>query len=142
MRPDRLIIGECRREEAFDILQAMNTGHEGSMTTLHANSPHDAITRFETLCMLANIQIPLQAMRRQISSAIDLIVQIKRFRNGQRRIVAITEVTGIEGGEIVTQQDIFLYDPEPQAYKCTGFVPVFLNRLKDHGIEIPHDFFS
>jgi pilus assembly protein CpaF len=142
MRPDRLIIGECRREEAFDILQAMNTGHEGSMTTLHANSPHDAITRFETLCMLANIQIPLQAMRRQISSAIDLIVQIKRFRNGQRRIVAITEVTGIEGGEIITQQDIFLYDSDPQAYRCTGFVPGFLNRLKDHGIEIPPDFFA
>jgi pilus assembly protein CpaF len=142
MRPDRLIIGECRREEAFDILQAMNTGHEGSMTTLHANSPRDATSRFETLCMLAHVQIPFQAMRRQIASAIDLIVQVKRFRDGHRRIVSITEVTGIEGGETITQQDIFAFDHDTQAFKSCGMVPKFLDRLSDHGIEIPHDFFS
>ncbi|MDR3605768.1 MAG: ATPase, T2SS/T4P/T4SS family [Oligoflexia bacterium] len=142
MRPDRIIIGESRREEAFDILQAMNTGHEGSMTTLHSNSTKDAIARFETLCLLANSQLPLQAIRRQISSAIDVIVQLKRFRDGQRRIVAITEVTGIEGGDTVTQQDIFLFDHEPGEFKCSGFVPSFLDRLKDSGIDIPHTFFA
>jgi pilus assembly protein CpaF len=138
MRPDRLIIGECRREEAFDILQAMNTGHEGSLTTIHANSARDALARFETLCMLAHVQVPITAIRRQMGSALDVLVQVRRFRNNQRRIVSITEVTGMEG-ETLTLQDIFLYETD---FRCTGFVPTFLSRLRENGIELPGNFFA
>lgn len=140
MRPDRVIVGECRRGEAFDMLQAMNTGHEGSMTTIHANSPRDALSRLETLCMMSGIEIPLLAIRRQIESAIDLIVQIKRFRNGKRRIIAMTEITGIEG-ETITLQDIFAYD-DARGFHFTGYVPTYIERLREMGLEFPQSYFS
>ena len=144
MRPDRIIVGECRRSEAFDMLQAMNTGHLGSMTTIHANSPRDGLTRLETLCMLAGIELPLIALRKQISSAVDLIIQVKRFRNGKRRVVAITEVTGIEA-ESITLQDIFTFEAEATesgVFKATGMVPTFIDRLRDQGIELPRNYFG
>ncbi len=147
MRPDRIIIGECRRKEAFDMLQAMNTGHSGSMTTLHANSARDALSRLETLCMLAGHELPLAAIRRQISSAIDLVVYVKRFRNGKRRVVQIAELTGMEN-ETFTMQDVFLFESlsssqaDQGVFRCLGMVPTFLNQLRDHGIELPRDFFS
>jgi pilus assembly protein CpaF len=150
MRPDRIIIGECRRSEAFDMLQAMNTGHSGSMSTLHANSPRDALARLETLCMLTGIDFPLLALKKQISSAVDLIIQIKRFRNGKRRVIAISEVTGMEG-ETITLQDIFVYEAdhdtagqstETGKFKVTGMVPTFVDRLREQGIEFPRNYFG
>ena len=149
MRPDRIIIGESRRAEAFDMLQAMNTGHDGSMTALHANSARDAISRLETLGMMAGVDLPVIAIRKQIVNAIDLIIQIKRHRNGKRRIVAINEVTGMEG-EVVTLQDIFLFEHTgiknvhdgAGVFKATGFVPTFMERFREHGVEIPNDLFS
>jgi len=149
MRPDRILIGECRRGEAFDMLQAMNTGHGGSMTTLHANSPRDGIFRLETLCLMAGVELPLIAVRKQINSAIDLIVQTKRFRSGRRRVTQISEITGIEG-ETITMQDIFLYETDPRnasksdegRFRCTGFVPTFLQRLAEVGVEVPPAYFA
>jgi pilus assembly protein CpaF len=149
MRPDRIIVGECRKAEAFDMLQAMNTGHEGSMTTLHANSPRDALARLETLCMLAGVDLPLLAIRKQITSAIDLIIQIKRSRNGKRRITAVSEVVGMEG-EVITMQDIFLYEidinnqgnNETGIFKVTGSVPTFMDRLREQGVELPRHYFG
>ena len=149
MRPDRIIIGECRKKEAFDMLQAMNTGHAGSMTTIHANSARDALSRVETLCMLAGHELPLAAIRRQIASAIDLVVYVKRFRNGKRRVVQIAELTGMEH-ETFTMQDVFLFESinsnsaqaDQGVFRCLGMVPTFLNQLRDHGIELPRDFFS
>jgi pilus assembly protein CpaF len=138
MRPDRIIIGEVRKGEAFDMLIAMNTGHSGSMTTVHANSPRDALMRIETLCMLAGTDIPALAIRKQITSALDLIVQIKRFKNGQRKVIAISEVTGMEG-ETITIQDIFLFDHE---FKSAGFVPSFVERLREEGFELPPHLFD
>ncbi|MGE0614659.1 MAG: CpaF family protein [Bacteriovoracia bacterium] len=148
MRPDRLILGECRRGEALDMLQAMNTGHEGSLTTVHANSPRDALARLETLCLLDGAEIPLTAVRKQIASAIEVIVQLKRYRNGRRRVTEIVELTGLET-ENYTLQEIFKFEPDPAAplnpdtgiFKCTGFVPKFITDLKEQGIEIPEDFF-
>lgn len=141
MRPDRLIVGEVRRGEALDMLQAMNTGHEGSMTTIHANSPRDGLTRLETLCLMAGIsQLPLHALRKQISEAIDLVVQIKRDRTGVRRISEICEITGMEG-EVVTMQDLFSHTAS-SGFRGTGYVPTFLDRLKEQGIELPPGFFE
>jgi pilus assembly protein CpaF len=149
MRPDRIIVGECRRGEAFDLLQAMNTGHGGSMATIHANSPRDALARMETLCLLAATDLPLIAVRKQINSALDLIVQLKRFRSGKRRVTAVTEVTGVES-ETITTQDIFLYETDSRNtqntdaghFHCTGFVPAFLDKLAESGVEIPKNFFA
>lgn len=146
MRPDRIIVGECRRSEAFDMLQAMNTGHLGSMTTLHANSPRDALFRLETLCMMAGADIPLNAIRKQTVSALDLIIQVKRFRDGKRRVTAITEVTGMEG-EIITLQDLFLFESDLDGtdsgtFKSTGFVPSFIPRFRESGIELPKSYFE
>ncbi len=143
MRPDRIIVGECRRAEAFDMLQAMNTGHDGSMTTIHANSPRDALARLETLCMMAGVDLPIVAIRRQISSAIDLIIQIKRLRSGRRIIAGISELTGMEG-EMITMQDIFRYDgnDDQGRFKCLGLVPTFIDRLRAQGIDVPADFFA
>lgn len=135
MRPDRIIIGEVRKSEAFDMLQAMNTGHAGSMTTIHSNTQRDALGRLETLCMLAGSELPLMAIRKQIASALDLIVQIKRFKNGSRQVIGISEVTGMEGDTILTQ-DLFNYE------KPTGLVPTFLDTLKDQGLEFPQHFFG
>lgn len=149
MRPDRIIVGECRRSEAFDMLQAMNTGHSGSMTTLHANTSRDALARLETLCMLAGTDLPIAAIRKQITSALDLIVQIKRFRDGKRRIVEVAEVTGMEG-ETILLQDIFSFEAsldssgnmERGRFKVTGLVPTFVDRLREQGIEFPRNYFG
>ncbi len=149
MRPDRILVGECRRAEAFDMLQAMNTGHDGSMTTIHANSTRDALSRLETLCLLAGVDLPLLAIRKQMTSAIDLIVQIRRYRGGARRVTAISELTGMEA-ETITLQDIFVFEQKGEAdspdgegrFKCTGLVPTFMNKLRDNGVELPKTFFS
>jgi len=148
MRPDRILVGECRRAEAFDMLQAMNTGHAGSMTTIHANSPRDVIARLETLCMMSGLEMPLMAIRRQIASAIDIIVHVQRFRTGKRRVTAITEVTGVES-ETVTLQDIFLFDQDPKStsqeagrFRPTGLVPTFVDKMKDLGVEVPRSIFG
>ena len=136
MRPERIIIGECRGPEALDMLQAMNTGHEGSLTTLHANSPRDAISRMETMIMMAGFEMPVKAMRSQISSAVDLIVQANRLQGGPRKVTHITEVVGMEQDTIV-MQDIFTYnqdgiDEEGRArgrFVCTGVRPKAMERL-------------
>ncbi len=143
MRPDRIILGECRRGEAFDMLQAMNTGHSGSMSTLHANSARSALSRLETLCLLAGTDLPLLAVRKQISEALDLIVQIKRFRTGVRKIVNVSQLTGMEG-ETILLQELFISDPhDPDAsFRCTGYVPTFMDRLRDEGVDFPSDFFA
>src|SRR5690606_11963692 len=109
MRPDRIVIGECRGAEALDMLQAMNTGHEGSLTTLHANTPRDAIARLETMIMMAGMDLPLNAIREQIASAVDILIQQSRFSCGSRKVTYITEVTGIESGKIQLQ-DIYRFD--------------------------------
>jgi len=150
MRPDRIIVGECRRGEALDMLQAMNTGHSGSMTTVHANSPRDALSRLETLSLMGGVDLPLIAIRKQMASAIDLLIQLKRFRNGQRHVVSVTELTGIEG-ETPTLQDIFTYEvngktgPEGEVngvFKCTGMVPTFIERLNEQGLDFPQNYFG
>jgi pilus assembly protein CpaF len=142
MRPDRIVVGECRGAEALDMLQAMNTGHDGSLSTVHANAPRDAIARLETLILMAGMDLPLRAIREQITSAVDLIVQIQRLRDGTRRVVAVTEVHGMEG-QTVTLQDIFLFDysagidangkflGKPVA---TGVRPKFAERFEELGI--------
>ncbi len=113
------------------------------MTTIHANSPRDALARLETLCMMAGVDLPIVAIRRQISSAIDLIIQIKRLRSGRRIIVGISELTGMEG-EMITMQDIFRYDgnDDQGRFKCLGLVPTFIDRLRAQGIDVPADFFA
>jgi pilus assembly protein CpaF len=149
MRPNRIVVGEVRGEEALDMLQAMNTGHDGSMTTIHANSPRDALARMETMGMMANLNLPEKAIRKQIASAISLIVQIARFTDGTRRITHITEITGMES-EIVSLQDIFMYDkqgvsPEGRTlgtFVSSGIRPKFAERLKAVGFELPAEMFE
>jgi len=148
MRPERIIIGECRGAEALDMLQAMNTGHEGSMTTLHANTPRAALARLETMIMMAGCELPLKAMRTQIASAIDLIVQASRLQGGVRRITYITEVVGMEQDTIVTQ-DIYQFqkegvDESGRAYGkfvATGIRPTFMQRLEAAGVRLPASAF-
>ena len=149
MRPDRIVIGECRGAEALDMLQAMNTGHEGSLTTLHANSPRDALARLETMIMMAGFEMPVKAMRQQISSAVDIIVQANRLQGGPRRITSICEVTGMEG-EIITLSEIFRFvqrgiDEEGRAYGvfvATGIRPQCLPRLEAAGVPLPPELFQ
>ena len=150
MRPDRIVVGEVRGAESLDMLQAMNTGHEGSISTLHANSPRDAISRMETLVLMAGMELPLRAIREQISSAIDIIVQISRHKDGVRRITHITEVHGMEG-DIITLQDAFTfdysagYDEEGRLrgrIEPTGVRPRFAERIADHGIALPVSLFQ
>ena len=141
MRPDRIVVGECRGGEALDMLQAMNTGHDGSLTTLHANSPRDSISRMETLVMMAGYDLPVRAIREQIASAIDLIIQTARLRDGTRKIMAITEVIGMEG-DVVTLQDIIKYDMQGVdehgrvlgQFQYTGVQPKALARFDDYGV--------
>jgi pilus assembly protein CpaF len=148
MRPERIIIGECRGAEALDMLQAMNTGHEGSMTTLHANTPRDAIARLETMIMMAGFELPLKAMRTQIASAIDLIVQATRLPGGPRKIVSIAEVVGMEQDTVV-MQDIYRFDKQGvdetgRAYGrfvATGIRPAFMTRLEAAGVRLPSSAF-
>lgn len=133
MRPDRIVVGECRGGEALDMLQAMNTGHEGSLTTVHANSPRDALSRLEMLVLMSGFDLPLGAIREQIASAVDLIVQQQRCVDGKRRIVSISEVTGVESGVIQTQE-VFSWRPDLQEFQPTGIVPHFFERLSQRGV--------
>ena len=150
MRPDRIVVGECRSGEALDMLQAMNTGHDGSLTTIHSNSPRDCLARLETLVLMAGFDLPVRAIREQMSGAVDLVVQLSRLRDGSRRVTHITEVQGMEG-DIVTLQDIFLFDysmgvDEQGKYrgflKPTGVRPKFAEKLADQGIRLGPEIFS
>jgi pilus assembly protein CpaF len=150
MRPDRIVVGECRGGEALDMLQAMNTGHDGSMTTVHANSPRDALSRVETLTLMAGFDLPIRAIREQVASAVDLIVQLSRLRDGSRRVTHITEVDGMEGDKI-TLQDIFLFDygagvdangRHRGRLQPTGVRPSFAEKLEDTGVEVNGDMFE
>lgn len=149
MRPDRIIVGEVRSGEALDMLQAMNTGHDGSLTTAHANSPRDALSRLETMVLMSGLELPVRAIREQISSAIDLILHQSRIRDGSRKITYITEVQHMEGNTITTQ-DIFRFvqtgfDENGKAlghFACTGLKPGFLDKFALSGIELPEDFFQ
>ncbi|WP_281659935.1 CpaF family protein [Microvirgula aerodenitrificans] len=142
MRPDRIILGETRGAEAFDVLQAMNTGHDGSMTTVHANTPRDAITRLESMVMMSHGSLPLVSIRRQIAGAVHLIVQIERMRDGMRRITSITEIAGMEGDVIITQ-DLFQFKYDPSTYgdevkgsfESSRMRPVFATRATYYGLE-------
>lgn len=148
MRPDRIIVGEVRSGETLDMLQAMNTGHEGSLTTVHANSPRDVISRLETMVLMSGMELPVKAIRDQVSAAIDLIVQQARFRDGSRKIISITEVVGMEG-DMITLQDIFVFKPEGLdssgkirgRHVATGIHPKVLSKLKDNGVLIRDDWF-
>jgi pilus assembly protein CpaF len=145
MRPDRIIVGEVRGGEALDMLQAMNTGHDGSLTTVHANSPRDTLARVETMVLLAGIDLPLRAIREQVVSAFDIIVYQARFRDGSRRITHITEVVGLEGDTVVLQ-DLFRYELSDGGrtgrFGSTGLRPVCLQKLHDAGLTVPDDLFS
>lgn len=149
MRPDRIIVGEVRGHEAFDMLQAMNTGHEGSLTTIHANSPRDALMRLETMVAMANLEIPSGFLRRYMSSALDVIIHVNRFADGKRRVTSLQEITGMEG-DVITLQEIFSYerkgiDAEGEvqgAFQFHGVRPRFIRRFKLAGISVPLDMFD
>ena len=135
MRPDRIIVGECRGGEALDMLQAMNTGHEGSLTTIHANSPRDALSRLEVMVMMAGFELPLGAIREQIASAVDILIQQQRCSDGHRRVVSISEVTGVESGVIQTQE-IFCWRQDQSQFMATGIIPNCLDRMARQGVRI------
>jgi pilus assembly protein CpaF len=149
MRPERIIIGECRGAESLDMLQAMNTGHAGSMTTLHANTPRDAQARLETMIMMAGMELPIKAMRQQISSAVDVIIQANRLQGGPRKVTSITEVCGMEQ-EIIIMQDVFRYrqlgiDQNARAFgqfEASGVRPTFVSRIEAAGIKLPSNLFA
>jgi len=149
MRPDRIIMGECRGAEAIDMLQAMNTGHDGSLTTLHANTPRDALARLETMISMAGLSLPEKGMRQQIAAAIDVVIQVGRLSDGRRKVMSISEINGMEG-EVITMQDIFVFDQEGVQsdgtvvgnFRATGIRPQFTDRLRAHGIELPPSLFS
>ena len=150
MRPDRIVVGECRSGEALDMLQAMNTGHDGSLTTVHSNSPRDTLARLETLVLMAGFDLPVRAIREQMASALDLIVHLSRLRDGTRRITHVTEVQGMEG-DVITLQDIFLFDygmgvDEHGRFKghlkATGVRPKFAEKLADLGIRLGQEVFA
>jgi pilus assembly protein CpaF len=141
MRPDRIIVGEVRGSEALDMLQAMNTGHDGSLSTVHANGPRDALARIETMVLMAGFDLPSRAIREQIASALDLVVHIERLRDGRRVIANVTEVLGMEG-DVVTMQDVFKYDWNAKALVPTGIRPSFEARLRERGITVPVGVFE
>jgi pilus assembly protein CpaF len=152
MRPDRIIVGEVRGAETLDMLQAMNTGHEGSLTTIHANSPRDALARLETLVMTAGVELPHRAIREQIASAFDVLVQIQRLVDGTRRITHICEVLGMES-DVITLQDIFVATPPSEEnaaqarrllspLRATGLKPHFLEKLAANNVALPPSFFG
>jgi len=150
MRPDRIVVGEVRGGEALDMLQAMNTGHDGSLSTVHANSPRDVLSRLETMVLMGGVDLPVRAIREQISSAINLIVHMNRLKDGSRKVVKISEVQGMEG-DIITLQEIFQFDysagfDENGNYKgkikATGLRPQFMRRINDYGVEIPASVFA
>lgn len=149
MRPDRIIVGEVRGPEAMDMLQAMNTGHEGSMTTIHANTPRDALTRLENMVGMAGVNLPPKVMRQQISSAISVVVQVSRLSDGKRRIVSLQEITGLET-DIITMQEIFSYEQTGVKedgnvvgqFRATGIRPHFIKRIKTRGIQLDEEIFN
>ena len=148
MRPDRIIIGECRGGETLDMLQAMNTGHDGSMTTAHANSPRDALSRIETMCLMAGMDLPVKAIREQVASAIDVIIQQSRMRDGTRKVVSITEVNGMEG-DVITMTDIFTFEQTGidagkviGQIRPTGLRPKFMDKFEEFGIKLPPSIFG
>jgi pilus assembly protein CpaF len=148
MRPDRIIVGEVRAGEAFDMLQAMNTGHDGSMTTVHANTPRDALSRLEQMIGMSGIDIAPRSARAQIASAINVIVQVGRLSDGRRRLLSLSELTGMEG-EVVTVQEIFRYRMSGRNedgsvkghFEATGIRPKFMEHLASHGQQLPADIF-
>jgi pilus assembly protein CpaF len=149
MRPNRIVVGEVRGEEALDMLQAMNTGHDGSLTTIHANSPRDAVARMETMAMMANLNLPEKAVRKQIASAVTLVLQVSRFSDGSRRLTHITEITGMEE-DVVSMQDVFQFEkhgvsPEGRTlgtFTATGIRPKFADKLKASGFDLPANMFE
>ncbi len=148
MRPDRIVMGECRGPEAVDMLQAMNTGHDGSITTLHANTPRDALARLETLVSMANLNLPEKAMRQQIAAAINVVIQVARLSDGTRKVVSISELVGMEG-DVITMQEIFTYDRQGMdgdrvigQFRATGIRPRFADRLKAFGVDLSALMFS
>jgi pilus assembly protein CpaF len=149
MRPDRIVVGEVRSDEVLDMLQAMNTGHDGSLTTLHANSARDALTRLETLMQMSGIALPDKAMREQVASAIDVVVQVSRLSDGRRKILSVSEITGMEGN-VVTMQDVFVYKRTGMGengqvlgqFTSTGIRPRFLEKLRLSGVELPPNTFD
>jgi pilus assembly protein CpaF len=149
MRPDRIIMGECRGPEAVDMLQAMNTGHDGSLTTLHANTARDALSRLETMIAMASLDLPEKAMRQQIANAIQVVIQVTRLGDGTRKITNISEITGMEG-DVITMQDIFVFDRQGVGeggkvqgqFKATGIRPKFADRLRAYGIDMAAMLFS
>jgi pilus assembly protein CpaF len=148
MRPDRIIVGECRGGETLDMLQAMNTGHDGSMTTAHANTPRDALARVETMCLMAGMDLPVRAIREQVSSAVDLICQQERMRDGTRKVTAVTEVSGMEG-EVITMTDIFVFEHTGVEngkiigrLRPTGLRPKFMDKIETAGINLPPSIFG
>jgi pilus assembly protein CpaF len=149
MRPDRIIVGEVRGKEALDMLQAMNTGHDGSLTTIHANTARDSLMRLETMVAMANMDIPSEFLRRYISSAIHVIIQVSRMVDGTRRLVSVQEITGMEGN-VITMQEIFSFhqtriDANGKVkghFKFMGIRPKFIERFKIAGIELPQNLFD
>src|SRR5437870_5914993 len=148
MRPDRIVVGEVRGEEALDMLQAMNTGHDGSLTTIHANSPRDAVARMETMALMANLNLPEKAVRRQIASAVAIVIQVARMSDGSRRVTHLTEITGMEE-DTVSMQDVFLFEKQGISqgrvvgnFTATGIRPKFADRLKASGINVPASLFE
>jgi pilus assembly protein CpaF len=149
MRPDRIVIGEVRGGEAIDMLQAMNTGHDGSLTTIHANTPRDALSRLETMIQMTGMRLSDRAMRQQVAAAIDLVIQVARLSDGTRRLTSISEITGMEG-ETITMQEIFQFertgvDSGGQVigrFRPTGIRPRFAERLKASGLQLPRVFFE
>ena len=148
MRPDRIVVGECRSGEALDMLQAMNTGHDGSMSTGHANSPRDMLSRLETMVLMAGVDLPLRAIREQVASAVDLIVQQSRLKDGTRKIVNITEIQGMEG-DVIVMQDVFVFEQTGLVegkiqgrLKATGIRPKFVEKFEVMGIDLPPGLFG
>jgi len=148
MRPERIIVGEVRGPEAFDLLQAMNTGHDGSMTTAHANTPRDALARLETMCLMSGVELPMRAIREQISAAVDLIIQQSRMKDGSRRVIAVTEVQGMEG-DVIVLQDVFVFEQTGVEngkivgrMKPTGIRPKFVEKFEAANIFLPPAIFG
>ncbi|PYL87347.1 MAG: pilus assembly protein CpaF [Acidobacteria bacterium] len=149
MRPNRIIVGEVRGEEALDMLQAMNTGHDGSLTTIHANSPRDALARMETMAVMANLNLPEKAVRKQMASAIAIVIQVSRFNDGSRRVTHISEITGMEE-DVISMQDIFIFERQGVSadgrvlgrFVATGVRPKFAEKLKASGISVPASYFE
>jgi pilus assembly protein CpaF len=148
MRPDRIIVGEVRDDAALDMLQAMNTGHDGSMTTVHSNSPRDTLARIETMVLMAGMELPVRAIREQVASAVDLVVHQERLRDGTRKVTNITEVSGMEG-DIITMTDLFVFEQTGfedgkviGRLRPTGLRPKFMDKIEISGIHLPASIFG